>query len=768
MSEGPQLLVQWTSRWDEFWTSLGPAFARSEAALAGEARVGLFPLRGLLVSWGAEAILLAIAIWLPGKMREMPVFRTVTPPKHEVIYYQGNELPQVEDYGGAETGRSGTAGGQQAHHESQAIKVARGNSRTEKVVDAPNVKLPISLAPVANLLAVGTNPGPPPAEGLKAATPMPSLSKNAIVAPPPEVIRELDRSIPRLNSTVVAPPASAAAERTRQIMGISAATIIAPAPTEVQRDQSRSVVSMTTPIVQPSPKDVPRDPPPLRGPAASNTIIVPPPVSAPIREGTQSAKLNMPAAAVIAPPPSQVTNDRTVSGASLGDPKVVPPPVEVGGRSPDKRAMLGMTAANQVVPPPPSVSGGTSMNAGGRGRNTTPGGFGTVLSADNIVPPPPSMSSDNSGHGAGHGPSGASLGSSNVIPPPPSMSSDNSGRGAGHGPSGATLGSANIVPPPPNLNGGDALTRRGSGNRGAGMGGLNEAGSALAPPASAAGGNGGGKGVVVSSEPGSAKGVPSGNTPGAIAMSPSGNAKSGLGGSGDGSGIGRGTGPGSGLTGEGSGAAKAGTGYGSDPNSHGGISPYPGPGGAGNGTAGTPPAPGVSVNGGNTPAIINLPPMPGFGTGGDPTVPGRSPTASGRPALRVTTKGTSRSGGAFNLYGHLPGMVYSTSFTINGFGTVSMQFSDPLTAEHAYTEDLTTPEVLQATMPVQLKGARIMIEGKMNQSGHLHDFHPVFSDPGAPVAKVVASVSTWKFTPALRGNDPVEVSVMLGFNIDTR
>ena len=736
MTEGPKLLVEWSSRWDEFWTSLGPAFTRSEAALAGEAQTGLFPLRGLLVSWGAEAILLALAIWLPGKMRDMPVFRTVTPPKHEVIYYQGNELPQVEDYGGAETGRSGSAGGQQAHHESQAIKVARGNSRTEKVVDAPNVKLPISLAPVANLLAVGTNPGPPPAEGLKAATPMPSLSKNAIVAPPPEVIRELDRSIPRLNSTVVAPPASAAAERTRQIMGMAAATIIAPAPTEVQRDQSRSVVSMTSPIVQPSPTDVPRDPPPLRGPAASNTIIVPPPVSAPMREGTQSAKLNMPAPAVIAPPPSQVTNDRTVSGASLGDPKVVPPPVEVGGRSPDKRAMLGMTASNQVVPPPPSVSGGTSMTAGGRGHSSTPGGFGTVLTADNIVPPPPSMSSDSSG------------------------------RGAGHGPSGATLGSANIVPPPPNLNGGDALTRRGSGTRGAGMGGLNDAGSVLAPPATAAGGNGGGKGVVVSSEPGSAKGVPSGSTPGSIAMSPSGTAKSGLGGSGGGAGIVRGTGPGSGLTGEGSGAAKAGTGRGSDPNSHGGISPYPGPGGAGNGTTGSPPAPGVSITGGNTAPIINL---PSFGTTrGDPTVPGRSPTATGRPALRVTTKGTSRSGGAFNLYGHLLGTVYSTSFTINGFGTVSMQFSDPITADHAYTEDLTTPEVLQATMPVQLKGARIMIEGKMNQSGHLHDFHPVFSDPGAPVAKVVASVSTWKFTPALRGNDPVEVSVMLGFNIDTR
>jgi hypothetical protein len=220
------------------------------------------------------------------------------------------------------------------------------------------------------------------------------------------------------------------------------------------------------------------------------------------------------------------------------------------------------------------------------------------------------------------------------------------------------------------------------------------------------------------------------------------------------------------MTGEGTGAAKAGTGVGSDPNSHGGISPYPGPGGAGNGTSGTPPAPGVSIAGGNTAAIINL---PSFGTtGGDPMAPGRSPTAKGRPALRITTKATSRAGGAFNLYGHLPGVVYATFFTINGFGTVSMQFADPVSVEHPYTEDLTSPEVLQASLPVQLKGARIMIEGKMNTAGHLHDFHPIFSDPGAPVSKVVTTVSTWKFTPAMRGDKPVEVSVMLGFNIDTR
>jgi hypothetical protein len=738
MIEGPKLLVEWSSRWDEFWSAIGPALGRSPDPLAGEAPTGLFPVRGLLVSWGAEAILLALAIWLPTKLREMPTFRTVTPPKHVVLYYQGNELPQVQDYSGAQAGRSGTAGGQQAHHASQVIKVARGSSRSEKVVDAPNLRLPISMAPVANLLAVSPVPGPPPSEGLKPTMQAPSLSKIAIVAPPPEVIRDLDRSIPRRNGGVVAPaPSNLAAER-RQVMGLSSATIIAPAPKDVPRDQSHSVIAMTTPIVQPSPNDVPRDPPPLRGPAASTTIVVPPPVSAPLRENTQTAKLNMPAPAVIAPPPSQVTSDRTVSGASISDPKIVPPPVQFGGRSSDKRAILGMSASNQVVPPPPSVSGGTSVNGGGRGHNQTAGGFGTTLSADNVVPPPPTVSSEGSGRGSGPA------------------------RGGSNG----TLGSSDIVPPPPTLSGGDPLTRRGTGNRGSGMGGSLDAGSVLAPPAANPGGNGGGKGVVVSSEPGSERGVPKTASPGSLALSPSGTGKSGFGGSGKGPGIGSGTGPGSGLTGEGTGSAKAGTGLGSDPNTHGGISPYPGPGGSGNGTTGQPPAPGVSISGGNTAAIVNL---PSFGTEeNNPSAPGRSPTAGSRRPLTVTTKGTSRSGGAFNLYGRLPGDVQTTYLSVNGFGTVSMEFSDPLSVKHAYAEDLATPELLQGSLSVRLNGARIMLEGKMNQAGHLHDFHQIYADSGAPVARVIASASTWKFTPAMRGNQPVEVSVLLGFNIDTR
>jgi hypothetical protein len=273
--------------------------------------------------------------------------------------------------------------------------------------------------------------------------------------------------------------------------------------------------------------------------------------------------------------------------------------------------------------------------------------------------------------------------------------------------------------------------------------------------------------VIVSSQPGSAVGVPGNATPGSIAMSPSGGTKPGLGGSGGGAGLGHGNGPGSGMTGEGTGAAKAGTGKGSDPNSRNGISPYPGPGGAGNGTNGQPPVPGVSIAGGNTAAIVNLPSF-GSGDSSDPSVPARSPSGGSRRAFTTTVKGTSRSGGAFNQYGRLPGIVYTTSFYVNGAGAVSMEFSDPASVKRGYSEELTSPDVLQATLPIQLNGARIMLEGKMNPAGHLHDFHQIFADPGAPVSKVVAAVATWKFTPALRGNDPIEVSVLLGFNIDTR
>jgi outer membrane biosynthesis protein TonB len=39
--------------------------------------------------------------------------------------------------------------------------------------------------------------------------------------------------------------------------------------------------------------------------------------------------------------------------------------------------------------------------------------------------------------------------------------------------------------------------------------------------------------------------------------------------------------------------------------------------------------------------------------------------------------------------------------------------------------------------------------------------------PAEMTAKVIAALRSWKFQPALRGNQPVEVTAILGFGIDT-
>ena len=144
------------------------AYPPSES-LAGEAPIGMFPYRGMLVAWLLECLLLIALIILPEHFVSLEIPSPSTRPQRDVIYYSGDELPQTQDRGGAQSGKSGRAGGQQAHHRTQTIKVARGDKPSEKVVDAPKLNLPHSDSAVANLLAFKPNPGPPPAEGLRSA-----------------------------------------------------------------------------------------------------------------------------------------------------------------------------------------------------------------------------------------------------------------------------------------------------------------------------------------------------------------------------------------------------------------------------------------------------------------------------------------------------------------------------------------------------------------------------------------------------------------------
>jgi hypothetical protein len=697
LHDAPKLLIEWASPWEEFRTSIRPAVQRSPQRLAGEAPVGIFPYKGMTAGWILEALLLIALIVIPAKLASLRPHLPPAIPKYDVIYYSGDELPQTEDTGGARAGRSGKAGGHEAHHRTQTIRVARGESLREKVVDAPKLNLPRSDSAMANLLAYKPIPGPAPAEGLKPSMRIPSVTETA-VAPLPEVQRDKFRSAIPLNPNVVAPSP------------------------QVQADRMRSLKASNPTIVPPSPSNPQRDLTSVRVPGSQVVTVVPPAVSAPEQITNLHPKLTLPAS-VIAPPPSQVARDFKSRGPgfSTGEMKnqIVPPPVQVTGAT-ERRSMTSLgNSATAVVPPPVQLNGATN---GGRAM------VGTI-ETDKIVAPPVQI---GGGSGQGHRAAGMA-GSSNVVPPSPVLTADSSSRGLGRG------------------------------NRGAGLGGPLDAGSVSAPP-SPSGGTANGNGVIVSSQPGTKAGVPLNGGPGSLAMSPTGGNTPGLGGAGGGAGLGRGTGPGSGLADDGSGAAKSGTGRGSDTVARAGISPYPGTGGAGTSAVTQPAMPGVSVHGGSN--IITLPSF-GSGSGGGPNVAGRTTSPKAHEGPAITIVGTSRSGGALNMYGSLKGDKVYTIYIDTSLGTAVMEYADPSSAAHPYAEDLVAPQPMRAELPANLKASRLIIACVLDRSGMIKN-PKVLESSGAELApKVLASLATWKFRPVFRGEEPVEVNAILGFAINT-
>jgi hypothetical protein len=671
VNDAPNFLVEWSSPWHEFRTSIRPALSRSPEPLSGEAPVGLFPYRGFLIAWAFEIALLVGIIMLSAHLAEMHSLEPASIYKPDIVYFSGNELPRTEDAGGTRAGRSGRGGGHQAHHPTQTIRVARGEALRERVVDAPKLNLPHSESAVANLLAYKANPGPVPTEGLKSSQRAQHLPMQAI----------------------------------------------APAP-QVQSDKMRSALTLHASVVAPAPVAPQRDINSPRIPGNQPMQVVPPPVSAPEKFTSQNPRLTLPAPSVVAPPP-QITHEKVTAGPGFGadelHSQVVPPPVQMESNSRDHRAFGGMGTSTAVVPPTVQLSDGSMQRH----------------------------------------PSNELGGGATVVPPTVQLNNGSSQRQ----PSAGLGGSAAVVPPAPTLSGGSSQAR---GNRGAGLGSPTDAG-VVAPPKDPGGGTAG-TGVVVSSQPGSKQGVPANSAAGALALSPSGGPTPGLGGSGGGSSIGRGADSGSGLTGNDVGAGKSGTGRGSDTTAHSGISPYSGTGGAGNGSTAKPPMPGVSVSGGS-----NIVTLPSFGSSGNqPADPGKSTTKKDdRPGITVVA--SSRSGGAFNFYGTLKGDKVYTIYIDTNLGTAVMEFADPNSVAHG-GEDLTAPRPMRASViaPPNMKRSRLVIACVLDRTGIVRNAHVL--EPGAVemTTKVMAALPSWKFSPVLRGNQPVEVNAILGFDIDTR
>jgi len=826
LRDAPRLLVEWSSPWREFLGSIRPALKRSEARLAGEAPFGLIPLRIMIPSYVVETFLILAVIFVKVKIDQLrPVVLPVAASGHDVIYYSGDELPRTEDLGGAEAGTAGRAGGEEAHHRTQTIKIARGGSLVPEVVDAPNLKLPSSRDAVANLLAIKPDPGPPPSEGMRSTRAVPNLGAT-LVAPSPDVIRDYTRNgvkldavappssltrdrpltAPNLSSTLVAPAPNVASDHT--LVAPALAPIVVPPSATVKRDRTPVAPSLETSVVAPAP-NVSRDPfraaPTLSGNVvapATETLsrqvsaapvhnmearVVPPPVSAPERTGANQSKLSLPAPAVVAPPPSSnITADvRRLANGNAPDlsKTVVPPPTANSSGGSLMSSLIGrIFGPTEVAPPPPSTdvkaTGGASAptlaphvvappttsiasDAVGSPRGNR-NGLGPATGGSVVAPPPSTGLSEGSGSSRASAPY---LGNPSVIAPPPALAGNGGGTGNSGGAAGTSGGrmlAENIVPPPPSVSGGSSVSGSGLGRRGTGLGAPLDAGSGPTPPNN--GGSGRDAGTVISSQPGTKLGVPISGSTGSLAMSPSGRDKAGLGGGAEGQSIGHGDGSGSGMSGSGSGAAKSGAGHGSDSNAHGGISPSTGPGGAGTVSSGNPPIRGVDISGGS-----NIITIPGFGSdpaANDPSAPHTSQRAKQQP-LGVTVVATASSAGAFEPYKNLlRGEKYITYLDTSA-GTVVMEFADESGAGHNFGGTLSAPVPMRIDLPDGLPRARMVVTCRLDASGNLSNFRVLEAGPASMTAKVLAALRTWKFQSATRNNQPVEVTTILGFGIDT-
>jgi hypothetical protein len=97
-----------------------------------------------------------------------------------------------------------------------------------------------------------------------------------------------------------------------------------------------------------------------------------------------------------------------------------------------------------------------------------------------------------------------------------------------------------------------------------------------------------------------------------------------------------------------------------------------------------------------------------------------------------------------------------------------MQYADAASAAHPSSVNLTAPEPMRKDMPPDLRPTHVVIACIVTRYGEVKDIKVL--EPGAAdsTSKILTALHGWKFRPAFRGDEPVEVNAILGFGVDTR
>src|SRR5262249_40960460 len=101
-------------------------------------------------------------------------------------------------------------------------------------------------------------------------------------------------------------------------------------------------------------------------------------------------------------------------------------------------------------------------------------------------------------------------------------------------------------------------------------------------------------------------------------------------------------------------------------------------------------------------------------------------------------------------------------------GMVSLQFADPESAVHPYTEDLIAPQALRNDISSNVPRARLVIKCVIDRTGVLKNVSVLQSAGGEFEKQVLGALPGWKFSPALGGGGLVGVTGIVGLGIETK
>ena len=96
-----------------------------------------------------------------------------------------------------------------------------------------------------------------------------------------------------------------------------------------------------------------------------------------------------------------------------------------------------------------------------------------------------------------------------------------------------------------------------------------------------------------------------------------------------------------------------------------------------------------------------------------------------------------------------------------------MEFADESAVGDPYAATLTAPVAIRTDLASNLPHARMVVTCTLDASGNLTNVRVLEAGPAEMTARILAALRSWKFQPATRGTQPVGVTAILGFGVNT-